>query len=170
MIDLIVFFVSLRCLGTKVKLFHLLVLFVVCVKLLFKLMSNYSLADFVTRIHVASCKFMYTTNVDYTINNLKTLVLLNNEGIVEGFRVSQNKILVFLKYNILNHMMLFKKTKIVSTPGNRQFWSLIKLNQRFSYSNFSGFYLLSTNKGLISSSDALLKYRTSGEILLKLNV
>lgn len=84
-------------------------------------MYNYTFADFVTRIHVASCKFMYTINVNYTLRNLKTLVLLNNEGFIEGFRVFQNNILVFLKYNIINHMMLFKNTKLISTPGNKQF-------------------------------------------------
>lgn len=66
--------------------------------------------------------------------------------------------------------MLFKKTKLVSTPGRRVFWNLIKLNKFYSYRNFSGLFLISSNKGIITSTDALLKLRSGGEILIKLVV
>ena len=64
--------------------------------------------------------------------------------------------------------MLFKKVKLLSTPGRRQYWNLTKLNIKYSYGNFSGFYIISSNKGLITSGDALLKYRTGGEMLIKI--
>lgn len=133
-------------------------------------MLNFFLADLISRIHVASCKFMYSVNVLYSISNLRILISLNYEGFIEGFRVLKDCIVVYLKYNYLNNCMLFKNTKIVSTPGRRIYWNLIKLNKFYSYRNFSGIFLLSTNKGIITSTDALLKLRVSGEILLKLTV
>jgi ribosomal protein S8 len=66
--------------------------------------------------------------------------------------------------------MLFRYTKLVSTPGRRQYWKLIKLNRVFSYNNFAGFYILSSNKGIITSYDALLKLHSGGEVLLKITI
>jgi ribosomal protein S8 len=133
-------------------------------------MINYHLADLVARLHVASCKFMSSVTVLYTLSNLRILVVLNLEGIIEGFKVVNGEIIVFLKYNFLNKLMLFRNTKLVSTPGRRQHWKLIKLNRIFSYNNFAGFYILSTNKGIITSYEALLKLRTGGEVLLKITI
>jgi ribosomal protein S8 len=131
-------------------------------------MVNYHLADMVARLHVASCKFMSSVTVLYTLSNLRLLIVLNFEGLIEGFKVVSRDIVVFLKYNFLNRLMLFKNTKLISTPGRRQHWRLIKLNRVFSYNNFAGFYILSTNKGIITSYDALLKLRSGGEALLKI--
>lgn len=82
-------------------------------------MVNFYLADLISRIHVASCKFMYSVNVLYSLYNLRILMVLNFEGIIEGFRVKNNYIIVFLKFNFLNNCMLFKYTKLISTPGHR---------------------------------------------------
>jgi ribosomal protein S8 len=84
-------------------------------------MINYHLADMVARLHIASCKYMYSVDILYTISNLRVLVVLNLEGIIEGFKVVDGFIVVFLKYNFLNRLMLFKNTKLVSTPGRRQY-------------------------------------------------
>jgi len=40
----------------------------------------------------------------------------------------------------------------------------------YSYGNFSGLFLISTNKGLLSSADALLNFRAGGEIFLKIKI
>jgi ribosomal protein S8 len=133
-------------------------------------MLNFFLADLISRIHVASCKFMYSVNVLYSISNLRILIVLNYEGFIEGFRVLKDIIIVFLKYNYLNNCMLFKNTKLISTPGRRVYLNLIKLNKTYSYRNFSGVFLLSSNRGIITSTDALLKLRSSGEIFLKLTI
>lgn len=82
-------------------------------------MLNFFLADLISRIHVASCKFMYSVNVLYSISNLRILIILNYEGFIEGFRVLNEFIIVFLKYNYLNNCMLFKNTKLISMPGHR---------------------------------------------------
>jgi hypothetical protein len=47
---------------------------------------------------------------------------------------------------------------------------LSKLSTKFSASSFCGFYIISTNVGLITSNDCLLGKRISGEILLKVSV
>jgi hypothetical protein len=47
---------------------------------------------------------------------------------------------------------------------------LNKLNCKFNYNNFSGFYIVSTQKGLYTSDYCLLQARISGEVLLKVEV
>jgi len=41
---------------------------------------------------------------------------MNLEGIIEGFKVIDQHIYIYLKFNFLNKLMLFKNTKLVSTP------------------------------------------------------
>ena len=85
-------------------------------------MPQYSLANFISRLHVASCKLIYTTSIFYSLINLRFLIFFNNEGFIEGFRVIDNYIiLVYLKFNHLNNLFLLKFTKLISTPGHRQY-------------------------------------------------
>ena len=97
-------------------------------------MINYQLADLVSRLHVASSKFLNSVLVLYNILNLRFLLLLNVEGVIEGFRVVGHSILVFLKFSYLNLYMVFKNVKILSSPGNRVFWTLPKLSKKYFYS------------------------------------
>ena len=138
-----------------------------CESLLFNLIF-YSLADFVCRIHIASCKNINTVIVLFNKLNLKILHLLNIEGFIENFRIFSNFILIFLRYVYLNMFMIFKYIKILSTPARRIFFNIKNLFKSFSYRNFSGLFLLSSSKGLITSTDALLKLHTAGEAFLKL--
>lgn len=169
MIDRGLFFVNLKCQGISVNFLLLLVFFVVCVSLLFKnCMIFYYISDMLSRIHVASCKNIISVSIINTFYCLRVLSFLYCEGFIEGFRVMGPIVLVFLKK--FKAFLLFKDLKIVSTPGRRQYWTLVKLMNRYSYSNFAGIYGISSSKGLISSFDALLRYRIGGEVLFKISV
>lgn len=133
-------------------------------------MIFYSLADFVCRVHTASIKRIITVNVLFNKMNLRLLALLNTEGFIEGFRVVNDFILVFLRNTFLNMFMIFKYIQLLSTPSKRYFVNLIKLLKMFSYRNFSGIFILNSSKGLITSTDSLLKLHTAGENLIKLFV
>lgn len=58
------------------------------------------------------------------------------------------KILVFFKYFKGCHLFKFK---IISKPSNRVYFSLNKLSLNFSKNNFSGFFVISTPNGLMTS-------------------
>lgn len=45
-----------------------------------------------------------------------------------------------------------------------------KLSQQYNIKNFSGFYIISTQKGLMTSEFCLLKERLSGEVLVKVEI
>jgi ribosomal protein S8 len=87
----------------------------------FLVLLFFQIADFIARIHVASSKNKYTVKVNLTKINLRLLVIFNIEGFIEGFRIFDNFILIFLKYNFLNSFLLFKNIKIVSLPSKRVF-------------------------------------------------
>lgn len=133
-------------------------------------MIFYNLADFVCRVHTASIKRIITVNVLFNKMNLRLLSLLNTEGFIEGFRVVNDFILIFLRNTFLNMFMIFKYIQLLSTPANRYFVNLIRLFKIFSYRNFSGVFILNSSKGLITSTDSLLKLHTGGENIIKLFV
>lgn len=128
-------------------------------------MVNYFLGDLVTRLNVAARNRLVSIRVKSTSYNIDLLTLFYTNGLISGFQICQNYIWVFLAY--VKHFCVFRKLELVSTPGNRKYWSLNKLQKKYSNTNFAGFYVISSNKGLITSSQALLSFHTSGEILLK---
>lgn len=82
-------------------------------------MHTFLLADLISRLHVASLKNILSVNVSFSILNLRFLILLNVEGLIEGFKVFENFVLVFLKKLQFNHFLLLRSVKLVSTPGRR---------------------------------------------------
>lgn len=65
-------------------------------------MINYQIADFIARIHVASTKKIFIVKILKTLANLRLLVLLQKEGFIDGFRVLNNNLLVFSKFDPIN--------------------------------------------------------------------
>lgn len=65
-------------------------------------MINYQIADFIARLHVASSKKILIVKTLKTLANLRLLVLLQKEGFIDGFRVLNNNLLVFLKFDPIN--------------------------------------------------------------------
>jgi ribosomal protein S8 len=82
------------------------------------------------------------------------------------------QIKVFLVY-VKDSISLIKEFVLISKPGGRIFWSLNTLFLNFNKSAFSGFYIISTTKGLYSSSELIWRIPTlgklSGEVLLKIS-
>jgi small subunit ribosomal protein S8 len=91
------------------------------------------------------------------------------EGLIRGFSFSLNnpyELLIFLKYS--NEKPLIKRLERISSSGRRVFVNSRNLLNNFVY---NGFFLLSTSKGLLLSTD-LLKTRSftkfGGEVLFKI--
>lgn len=129
---------------------------------------NYPLADLVARLNVSSKRHLDCVRICNSSFNLRILVLLYTNGVVRGFHVRSNYILVLLKYCL--GRPCFKQITVISRPGCRIFWSLGYLSLIYNYNNFSGFFVISSPKGLITSNDALLSLRLTGEILLKVSI
>lgn len=131
---------------------------------------NYILADFVVRIKVASKGHLKSVKVIKTKLVLKILSLIYKLGIIRGFFVlkKENFILVLLKYK--GSRGAFYDISLVSKPGRRAFWKNKYLASKYTEKSFSGFYIISTSKGLCTNNDVLFGSNMSGEILLKVKV
>lgn len=128
---------------------------------------NYTLADVVVRIKVGGISRDNIVSVPYTSLSLRVITMLYKEGAIKCFWIRENKIiLVELKYN--HARPLIKDIKVVSRPGRRVYWTLRKLGLQFNKRCLNAFYVISTPKGLVSSNEALLLKRISGEVLLKI--
>jgi ribosomal protein S8 len=101
---------------------------------------------------------------------LEILGLLHKEGFIRGFIVLRNEdsILIYLKYN--KNKPCYYDIYLISKPGKRVYWSLNLMSLNYSANTFGGFYVVSTSRGLLTSTDCLLHQNISGEVLLKVKV
>jgi ribosomal protein S8 len=131
-------------------------------------MTNFALADLIARLNISSKKRLVSVRVSFTKFSLSVLHIFLKNGIINGLTIENNYITVYLKYYKLKPV--FRELIIVSRPGKRVFWTLSFLSLKYSVSNFSGFYIISTSKGLLTSNDCLLGLNVSGEIILKISI
>jgi ribosomal protein S8 len=132
--------------------------------------SNYQLADLISFINVGSSQHLTHLKFKNSSSNLniKILALLERQGIIRYFRVDPDGLDIYFRYK--QSMPVFSSLKVVSTPGKRVFKSFNKLKLASNHFSFSGFYILSTSKGLMTSNEALLLKKASGEILVKVEI
>ena len=78
-----------------------------------------------------------------------------------------NILRIYLKYNLRSERI---KLSIISTPGNKIYWSLNKLSEYYNRNNFAGFYIISTIQGLRTSDYCLINKMIGGEILIKVEI
>lgn len=134
---------------------------------------NYVLSDIIVRLNVGSkCHFKFVT-VLYSRFALAILRVLHGNGLIRGYFVENDSdesevIRVFLKYS--SAVPAFFKITVVSTPGCRQYCTKKGLKLKFDHNHISGFYIMSTVKGLISSRDSLLLHGLGGEVLLQVSL
>ncbi len=81
--------------------------------------SNFSIAAMVSQLNVAASMHLENVKVVNTDLTARILFLLYKNGVIRGFFVKDNFILVFLKYFL--GKSLFRTIAIVSRPGHRVF-------------------------------------------------
>jgi len=131
-------------------------------------MSNYLIGDLISRLKVGSKAHLIRIKVLNSKISIQILEIFYQQGLICGYQINVNYIMVFLKY--YKNKPVFFDVKLISTPGKKVYWSLNKLSLNYSLRNFCGFYIISTSKGLITSNTCLLGKNISGKILLKVYV
>jgi len=124
--------------------------------------NNLSLAFSI--IKTGSISFKSHVHVPTTKLNLQMLSVLYKEGFIRGFCYNEKRAKVFLKFNSYLKPAL-RNIKIISTPGKKVIVSHKILCQ---IKKNSGFFIINSNKGLITLEEALFKYKVGGEILCKI--
>lgn len=129
---------------------------------------NYPLSDMISRLNVSTKRHLDSVRVFNSDLSLRVLQVLYTNGVIRGFSVRSGFIVVFLKYFL--GLPAFKSITVISKPGCRVYWRLGRLSLVYNYSNFSGFFIISSPKGLLTSNDSLLGLRLTGEILLQVSI
>lgn len=130
-------------------------------------MSNFLLNNLITQINLGAKRKLRFIKVELNNLNLYIIKLLYNEGSIRTYLIKNNKIIIYFKF-YLRKMII--NLKLESKPSNKKFLSLKNLSNLYNKNNFSGFYIISTQKGLITSTSCLLKNHIGGEIILKINI
>lgn len=128
---------------------------------------NFELADFVSRMRLGSRSHYQSIKVRRNNLSFALLQLLYSNGVIRGFFCERLTIKVFLKY--VCGQPALRKIRLVTRPSARAYWSLKQLSRRYNAHSFSGFYVISTDKGLRTSHECMF-HRLSGEVLLQISV
>lgn len=78
--------------------------------------SNYIIADFISKLNVASKSHFLSVFVKRTKLTIQLLSLLYSNGVIRGFVIYNDSILVYLKYYKANSV--FSSLSAVSSPVN----------------------------------------------------
>jgi ribosomal protein S8 len=127
----------------------------------------YNISNLVSQINLGAKRRLRFIKVDFSEISLNIIKILYNQGVIRTYIIKHNKILIFFKYYLKKIAM---KITIISKPGNRIFMSIKKLSYYYNNNNFSGFLIIATQKGLITSTTCLLKEHIAGEVLLKIEL
>lgn len=131
-------------------------------------LTNHIISNLVCKINNGSKRRLRFIIINYNSKILDVLKLLYDTGAIRGYHIiDSNKLRIYLKYNLRSERI---KLSMISTPGNKIYWSLNKLSQYYSRNNFAGFYIVSTIKGLRSSDYCLINKIIGGEILIKVEI
>lgn len=131
-------------------------------------LTNHSISNLISKINYGVQKRLRFLNIEKDLVTLKILKIFYTNGIIRSYKILNDKtVSIYFKYNNSNKII---NLSIISKPSNRIFWKINKLIKNYNKNNFSGFYILSTQKGLLTSNNCILEKHISGEILLKISI
>lgn len=129
-----------------------------------------ALVKLVVKLNLGVTRKLSKMYVDLENSNLNILEVLTRNGLICGYKIENDKLAVFLKFNEDN-TCIFKRIKVL--PRTTKLYTKTNKNM-FMYlmeKKFFGFYIISTNLGLFSSFEILAlvgESKISGKLLLKI--
>lgn len=121
------------------------------------------IAQNITKLRNAQNSRKLEVNLTYSNLMLDIMKVLRSEGFIRGFSLKPKGINVFLKY--LNKNATLNNIFLVSKPSRRVYFSKGDVLKK---SPNKGTFILSTSKGILSSSAAVEK-NLGGEVLFFIN-
>lgn len=123
---------------------------------------NDVLSDTVTRIRNGQSAKLSSVSVIYSKLNSAVLEILNNEGFIDSFTVSEDKRSIEVDLSYSEGKAVIKEIKRVSKPGRRIYSKSLDLK---NYFNGLGVAIISTPKGVVTNFKAK-ELNVGGEVLL----
>jgi small subunit ribosomal protein S8 len=109
-------------------------------------------------------------HLEVTVQNSKLCInilsILYRLGYIRGFTIKNKKFIkVFLKY--ADNKPTIRGISVISTPGRRIYSGYRSLESDLKKKG-SGFYIVSTSKGLLTDEESVM-FGKGGEVLLKIS-
>jgi len=133
-----------------------------------KINFNYLIADFVSKLNLGIIRRLRFIKIPKLGIFLRLLVILYKQGVIRTFVIKQDHILVYFKY--WRSQPICKRLILISKPSKRVYFNLSRLSIKYNNNNFSGFYIISCSKGLVTSEYCLLHGHSGGEVLIKVEI
>ena len=95
-------------------------------------------------------------------SNLALLQNFVNDGLIISYKFLKNTVIIYI-----NNKLKFKSINNVVSNNSQSSTSLINLKKQNSNNGFSSYYYLNTDKGILSSYEAVNK-NIGGKILFKI--
>jgi len=108
--------------------------------------------------------YLYRKNLIKLKSNLffiNILILLYNEGYINGFFVENQTVTIFLKYYYNKPLLISFKN--ISKTSHRQYYQIKKINKIFK-NGLSDTLIISSNQGLLTSKESIFN-SIGGELL-----
>lgn len=129
---------------------------------------NYIIADFVSNLNLGILRKLRFIKIVKTNIGIRLLTILYKQGIIRTFVIKNDHILVYFKY--YRGQSLCRKLELISKPSRRAYFNLGTLNKYYNNNNFSGFLIVSSQQGLVTTDYCLLDGHVGGEVLIKVEV
>lgn len=130
--------------------------------------TNYALADFVSSVNFGIIRNVRFMKVHKTTIAIRLVHILYMQGVLRAYKIENDYIEIYYKFHHSRHIIT--ELKIISKPSNRCYRNLKRLAKHTNTYNFSGFYIISTQKGIFTSDYCLLQAHVCGEILIKVSL
>lgn len=127
---------------------------------------NHQISDFVANLNFAIMTRKKYVDIRFSFLIWSILKIIRDNGCIKGFTLLENNIVrVFFRY--IDNKSILKNILVMSKPSKRIYWKINSLYLNSFNLKLNGFYIISTNLGLYTSSEILfLNKFVSGEILL----
>lgn len=120
----------------------------------------------ISTIKVGSNARLLEVSVQNSKICINVLKILYNLGYIRGFIVKDKRvIIILLKY--INNKPVIRNISVISTPGRRMYTQYKNLKHKLKNKD-SGYFILSTSKGVITDEESLF-FNVGGELLLKIS-
>lgn len=128
-------------------------------------MNVYNIGNLVSQLNIGAkrrYRFIFIKKIKIYLDIIHILYV---NGFIRTYHIKGNLIRVYFKYTL--GQKFWRELQIISRPGKRVYWSLPVLTKNYNKNNFTGFYIISTSEGLLTSNSILLNKHISGEVLIK---
>jgi ribosomal protein S8 len=133
-----------------------------------KLNTNYVVGNYIALLNLGIRRNVRSIRIVKTKMGIRLTKFLYEQGVLRSHSILPQEVVINFKYYHGHHVI--SRLSIVSRPGKRCYMTMQKLALIYNTHTFTGFYIVSTSQGLLSSDYCLTLGHIGGEVLVKVEL